>query len=421
MSDERPTAGLEGARLSWRTQTMALAVLLLIGGALALYLESRKPGDPGDGLEVSSQSRPPASNVFRPTAAQWATLKVAPVKRISFRSEHVTEGKIAVNEDRSTLVFTPYSGRVTKLLAKPGDHVAPGQPLFTIEATDVVQVQNDFLAAVGGLNKARSQLRLAQIVERRTHDLYEGKAIALKEWQNAQNELTGAQNDLRSAQAALEAVHNRLRLLGRSDAEIARFEQQGRISAETQIVSPIAGTVVQRKAGPGQYLSTGGSDPVFVIGDLSTVWLVAYVRENDAPRIHVGQTATFTVLAYPDRTFQARIDYVAAALDPTTRRLTVRATIDNKAGLLKPEMFANVTVYADEGGAQALAVPRDAVIFEGATTRVWVAHENGTVELRRIKLGLSNHDMLEVADGLQAGDKVVTQGSLFIDRVAAGS
>jgi cobalt-zinc-cadmium efflux system membrane fusion protein len=383
-----------------------------------LYFETRKASD-GGGIEVSSQSRP-KPDVFQPTPAQWATLTVAPVERHAFRSEHVTEGKIAVNEDRSTLIFTPYSGRVTRLLVKPGERVERGQPLFTIEATDVVQVQNEFLAAIGGLNKARSQLRLATIVEKRTHDLYEGKAIALKEWQNAQNDLTGAQNDVRSAEAALEAVRNRLRILGRSDAEIAQFQEKGRISAVTQIPSPIAGTVVQRKAGPGQFLSAGGSDPVFVIGDLSTVWLIAYVRESDAPRIHVGQKADFTVLAYPNRKFEAQIDYVAAALDPVTRRLLVRATIDNREGQLKPEMFANVTVYAD-GGELALAVPREAVIYEGEVTRVWVAHEDHTVELRRVRLGLSNRNMLQVVDGLKSGDQVVTKGSLFIDRVAAGS
>jgi cobalt-zinc-cadmium efflux system membrane fusion protein len=418
MSDQRPAAELEGARLSWRVQAVALAALLLVGGALALYFETRRAND-GGGIEVSSQSRP-KPDVFRPTPAQWATLTVAPVERQAFRSEHVTEGKIAVNEDRSTLIFTPYSGRVTRLLVKPGERVERGQPLFTIEATDVVQVQNEFLAAIGGLNKARSQLRLATIVEKRTHDLYEGKAIALKEWQNAQNDLTGAQNDVRSAEAALEAVRNRLRILGRSDAEIAQFQEKGRISAVTQIPSPIAGTVVQRKAGPGQFLSAGGSDPVFVIGDLSTVWLVAYVRESDAPRLHVGQKADFTVLAYPDRKFTARIDYVAAALDAATRRLLVRATIDNHEGLLKPEMFANVTVYAD-GGELALAVPREAVIYEGDVARVWVAHEDHTVELRRVRLGLSNRNMLQVVDGLKFGDQVVTKGSLFIDRVAAGS
>src|SRR5262249_56753396 len=126
--------------------------------------------------------------------------------------------------------------------------------------------------------------------------------------------------------------------------EIGEFQTTGHISAETPILAPIAGTIVQRKVGPGQYVTAGASDPVFVIGDLSTVWLVAFVRETDAAFVQVGQDVAFTVLAYPDRTFTARINYVATALDPASRRLLVRATIDNPDTLLKPEMYANVSI-----------------------------------------------------------------------------
>ena len=128
--------------------------------------------------EVSSQSRRNAQN-FTPTPSEWATLTIEPVEQRPFRTERATEGKIAVDEDRATPIFSPYAGRVTKLLARPGDSVAAGQPLFTIEATDMVQAQNELIAAISALNKARSQLNLAQIVERRNKDLYEGKAVAL--------------------------------------------------------------------------------------------------------------------------------------------------------------------------------------------------------------------------------------------------
>ena len=101
---------------------------------------------------------------------------------------------------------------------------------------------------------------------------------------------------------------------------------------------------MQRKVGPGQYVGSGASDPVFVIGDLTTVWVAAYVRESEAPMVRVGQAINFTVLAYPDQAFSAVISYVATALDPTTRRLLVRATVDNSAGQLKPEMFASVKI-----------------------------------------------------------------------------
>src|SRR5207245_9759502 len=109
--------------------------------------------------------------------------------------------------------------------------------------------------------------------------------------------------------------------------------------------APIAGTVVQRKIGPGQYVNSGASDPVFVIGDLSTVWLTAFVRETESSAVSVGQEVSFSVLAFPGRALTARINYVSAAIDPSTRRLLVRATIDNPRGSLKPEMFANVTIY----------------------------------------------------------------------------
>jgi len=180
---------------------------------------------------------------------------------------------------------------------------------------------------------------------------------------------------------------------------------------------------VQRKVGPGQYVGSGSTDPVFIIGDLSTVWVVAFIRETEAPIVHVGQQIYFTVLAYPERSFPATISYVAAALDPTTRRLLVRATVDNAAGLLKPEMFASVKILTGESD-KAVAVPRDAIIYEGEAARVWVVRDKDSekaIELRRIKVGLTNGSMVEVLKGLAPGDRVVTKGSLFIDRVASGT
>ena len=185
-------------------------------------------------------------------------------------------------------------------------------------------------------------------------------------------------------------------------------------------MAPIAGTVVQRKIGPGQYVNAGATDPVFVIGDLSTVWITAFVRETEAPDIEVGQEIAFNVLAFPSRTLTGRINYVSAAIDSTTRRLMARATIDNRDGSLKPEMFANVTIYS-AGDRPALGVPKQALIYEGNQVRVWVAHDDKTIELRQIKTGLANGDLVEVKGSLQPGEQVVTRGNLFIDRAASGS
>jgi membrane fusion protein, heavy metal efflux system len=128
------------------------------------------------------------------------------------------------------------------------------------------------------------------------------------------------------------------------------------------------------------------------------------------------------VLAYPDRSFPADISYVAAAFDPTIRRLLVRATVNNAAGLLKPEMFASVKILSGEGD-NAVAVPRDAIIYEGKVVRVWAVRDKDrekAIELRRIEVGFANGNTVELLKGLSPGDRVVTKGSLFIDRVAAG-
>jgi cobalt-zinc-cadmium efflux system membrane fusion protein len=401
-----------------RRQLAVAAALLALAGA-ALYGLVHNSGATQQNSEVSSQSRKGLQR-YTPSPAEWASLTIQPVTERAFRAEHVTEGKIAVDEDRSTPVFSPYAGRVTKLLARPGDRVTQGQPLFVIEAADTVQAQNDFIAAMTGLNKARSALDLAQLQDKRAKDLFEGKAVPLKDYQQAEANLIQAQNDLRSTQTALEAARNKLRILGFTDEAISTFQDKGSINREITIFSPITGTVVQRKIGPGQYVNAGASDPVFVIGDLSTVWLTAFVRETDASNVSVEQEITFNVLARPGHPLTARINYVSAAIDPATRRLLVRATIDNKEGRLKPEMFANVTIYS-ASDHPAIGVPKQALIYEGDQVRVWVAHEDKTIELRQIKPGLTNGDLVEVEGNLKPGEQIVTKGSLFIDRAASGS
>src|SRR5215510_15015710 len=286
--------------LSSRAQALCIVGLLaLLATGFAIVRGSGSDEAPtASDTELSSRGHRPEGR-FNPTLEQWASLTVAPVERHVFRPEHVTEGKIAVDEDRATPIFSPYSGRVTKLLAKPGDRVERGQALFVVEATDMVQAQNDFITGRAGVNKAHAQVDLAATVEKRLHELYLSKAIALREWQQAQADLAAAQSDLRAAETTLEAARNRLRILGKTDEEISSLVATGRISPETPIFAPIGGTIVQRKIGPGQYVSNSNTDPVFVIGDLATVWLTAFVRETDAARVATGQDVQFTVLAFP--------------------------------------------------------------------------------------------------------------------------
>lgn len=405
-------------QLLTKRRVISSVVLLALAGAGAYGFLYASPKEKKHS-EVSSQSRRNAQN-FTPTPSEWATLTIQPVQAKTFRAEYVTEGKVAVDEDRSTPVFSPYAGRVTKLLAKPGEMLKQGQPLFTIEAADTVQAQNDFIAAMTSQNKAKSAIDLADIQFKRAKDLYEGHAIPLKDYQQAEATQVQAQNDMRSSVTALEAARNKLRILGFTDETIKAFQDKGTINREVTIYSPISGTVVQRKIGPGQYVNSGASDPVFVVGDLSTVWLTAFVRESDAAAVCIGQDITVNVMALPGRPLTAKINYVAASIDPSTRRLLVRATIDNKDGLLKPEMFANVTIYS-AGDRAAPAVPKQSLIYEGDQVRIWVAREDKSVELRQIKIGLINGNLVEVTSNLKPGEQIITKGSLFIDRAASGS
>src|SRR5690242_9011447 len=151
---------------------MAASVGLGLFGAARMLIQHAKSVETGS----SVKARLPR---YEPSAAEWASLTVEPVSERVFRAEHITEGKIAVNEDSSTPIFSPYAGRVTKLLVKPSDRVERGQPLFIVEATDTVQGLNDFIAALSALKSARSKLNLAEIVEKRQNDLYQGKAVPL--------------------------------------------------------------------------------------------------------------------------------------------------------------------------------------------------------------------------------------------------
>jgi cobalt-zinc-cadmium efflux system membrane fusion protein len=224
---------------------------------------------------------------------------------------------------------------------------------------------------------------------------------------------------------ALAAVRNRLRILGKSDKEIAALEAQQtqKIEPGTVVTAPIAGMVTQRQVGLGQYIpsvTSGASNPVYTIGNLSMVWLIANVREADAGSVRLGQPVEVRVLALPDRVFTARISWVAPSVDANTHRLPVRANVENPDGLLKPNMFASFSIITGET-VNAPAVPQAAIVYEGDKARVWVAGEDRSLSLREIRVGRSSDGMVEIRSGLSAGEKIVTRGTIFIDRAGGTS
>ena len=386
-----------------------LAVVIGVALGLGSYLYGR-PAD--------SSAKPAApTGAFRPMPAQWATLKVTEVATMTFRAEQVTDGKIAINGDRTTPVYSPYSGRVTKIIANLGDHVKQGDPLLALEATEFSQAQNDLIAAVAAVDTARSQLNLTQTNEARKHALYDAKAGSQQDWQQSQADLVTAQNTLRSAEGALASVRNRLRILGKTAAQVIALGKSQNADPSAVVVAPISGNVIDRQVGRGQFIQSGATNPLYLIGDLSTVWLIANVRETDAPLMHRGAPVEVHVLAFPGRVFKARVTYVAPSVDPNTHRLPVRAEVENPDGALKPEMFASFSIITG-GESAAPAVPEAAVVYEGDTARVWVAQDGGTIASRQIHTGRIVNGMVEVAAGLEPGEKIVTSGTLFIDRAA---
>src|SRR4030088_3480172 len=191
------------------------------------------------------------ADFIRVVGDQMHQLEVVKVEPYAFLDQRSAIGQIAFNEDASTILLTPFSGRIIRLIAKVGDQVKRGDPLLEIDSPEQVPPQNEFIAAQTARNKARSQLELAQIVEKRARGLYEGKAAPFKELQQAEALLAAAENDMRSTETAFAAARIRLQILGRTDAEISRLEEHGELSRITRIAAPIDGTVVARQGGPG--------------------------------------------------------------------------------------------------------------------------------------------------------------------------
>ena len=354
------------------------------------------------------------ADFIRVVGDQMHQLEVVKVAPYGFLDQRSAIGQIAFNEDASTIVLTPFSGRVTRLIARIGDQVKSGDPLLEIDSPEQVPPQNEFIAAQTARNKARSQLDLATIIEQRVRGLYEGKAVPFKDLQQAEAQLAAARSDMRSTDTAFEAARIRLRILGQTDTEIANLEQHGTINRITRISAPIDGTVVSRKVGPGQYVKADSGEALYVIADLSTMWLKAQIFEQDIAFVRVGQEIEAQVAAVPNRTFRARIANISSAPDQITRRVMVRSEVDNPDGVLKSEMFASFKIGTAEPSATP-AVPTAAVIREGDLATVWV--ETGPMLFKRrvVEIGIQQNGLTQIRSGLAAGELVVARGAIFVD------
>jgi cobalt-zinc-cadmium efflux system membrane fusion protein len=346
---------------------------------------------------------------------QMRQLEVTPVELKAFAATRPAIGQIAFNEDASTAVLSPFSGRVTRLLQKIGDDVKRGEPLFEIDSPEVVQAQTDFIGALQALEKAKSQLNLAKRTLDRQLALLSDKATSQRDVDSARNDHAAAESDLATAQGAVSAARNRLRvIIGRDGQEIERLERERVINPLITINAPIDGTVINRKIGPGQFIRADAGEPLYSISDLSVMWLKAYVPESDIALVRIGQQLQVKIAALPDRVFSARITSIGAASDQQTRRIVVRSEIENPERLLKAEMFATFRIATGEPTARP-SVPVASVIRHGEAASVWVEREPQVFERRSVRLGSEFDGFVQILAGLRSDERVVGRGAIFVD------
>ena len=354
------------------------------------------PGEESKMTSYSSgENKADTANLFTVPPDQMAHIQVVTVEKSNVpRTLHLT-GAVAYNAFKTTPVFSAVGGPVQEIRAEPGQNVHAGQTLLTVTSPDYATARSTYL-------KASSAFQLADKNYQRSKDLYGHKAIA-------ERDLQQAESDRAQAQADLQASEDTLRALGISDPEsLVKAKNTGQLP----VIAPVAGVIVERLVGPGQLLQAGATQ-CFTISDMSTVWVLVNVYQNDLAYVHTGDRVAITTDAYPD-VFRGQISYIADALDPNTRTLPARIVTENAGYKLKKDMYVTATVQA---GMQrdALTVP-DAAILRDSENQPFVYVQAGTNQFARraVKVSESQNGRVVVQDGLKEGERVVGDGSLFL-------
>jgi membrane fusion protein, copper/silver efflux system len=297
-----------------------------------------------------------------------------------------TVGRIAYDERRLATINLKFEGWVEKLFIDyTGKYVKKGEPLAEIYSPELVATQQEFL----------NVLKWAK------------ESSGLKD--KAMGTLLS-----RDADVLVEGAKQRLKLWDISEAQIRNIEESGKPIRSLTLYSPVTGYVVQKQALQGMRVMPG--EKLFDIADLSSVWVLSDIYEYELPLVKVGQTAKISLSYFPGKVFSSRIDYIYPTLSGSTRTATVRFTIPNQGGLLKPEMFTNVEVQIDLG--KKLSIPDEAVIDTGERQIVYVNKGNGYFEPREVSLGLRADGWREVIKGLKPGERVASAATFLIDSEA---
>jgi cobalt-zinc-cadmium efflux system membrane fusion protein len=376
-----------------RTRALGAAAGLALACALAGCSSSQNANELTSYSSQASKSATP--ELFTIPEGQMSHVQVVTVQPQKLTRTLRLTGSVEYNAFKTTPVITQVGGPVSRILVVPGQHVREGEPMLDVTSPDYSQLLDTYL-------KARDTFRVADKNYERAQDLYQHKAIA-------ERDLLQAESDRNQAQADLNASEQGMKILGiKNPDDLVKAPS----SAEIPVIAPIGGEVVERLVSPGQVMQAGQTQ-AFTISDMSTVWVLANVYQNDLAYVKMGDDVAVQTDAYPD-TFHGRISYISAALDPNTRTLQARIVVDNPGERLKKDMYCTVTVTA--GAIQkAIAVP-DASVLRDDENEPFVYIENGQGQFgrRSVEIGESQNGQTQVLSGLSAGDKVVGDGSLFL-------
>jgi len=327
---------------------------------------------------------------------------VEPVERTAFRTYRTFPGVVRPNENALANITTLVRGRVAEVHADLGQEVKPNQLLAVLHSGDLGLAQSAYL-------KARARRHVAEQAYQRAQFLFKEKVIGQAEAQRREGEMI-------SIRAEAQEAREGLRLLGMDDKEIRTLERAQTIRSQVAIVAPFAGRVIARDLTKGELVET--THKLFVVADLSTVWVVANVSEKDVSYVQhaaaaPNQPVEVYVAAYPDEVFQGTVSYVGDVLDSVTRTMQVRLALPNSTGRLKPEMFATIRVLS-EPAPDILVVPEAAVQHDRDRSFVFVQREPGVFEARTVKLGGRNGTVVEVLEGVKEGEAVVMEGAFTL-------
>jgi len=377
MSAASRVVRIEGASLA--------AVMLLVGVAC----ESPAPPE----ARTQRRAESPAPLDVAPTI-------VSPEYRSRQRTIETT-GKVQFNEEALVRVHAPVTGRVLEVFARPGDVVEPGARLLVIDSADLGAAKADYAKAVADAERSAAAAQLSR-------ELYDARATALKE-------LRETENDARKAVAERERAAARLGTLGVPREQLADIAARADSTTTIVVRAPRGGVVVERNVAPGQVVAYGQSDtPVnlFVVADLSTMWVVADVYEPDVPRLRRDEPMVASLRCCPGERYEGRVSYISDTVDKETRTVKVRSIVANRGRALKAEMFVNVAIST--GTTRALTIPQSAVHREGSAVYVLVAKAKDRLERRPVVLGDDLGDAVEVTSGLGVDDRVVSTGSILL-------